>query len=217
MCVWKRPENLRATIANLQNQKNVRPHLYIWNNNAAIQAVVDSIAKQAQMPVTVIHSKSNIGGFGRFYYARQLADIYRYIVFIDDDQILENDSLAVLWAEAKPRTLHGWWAYNFLSPQMYWLRIRAKRGGHATYIGTCGMIADSSIFKDERLFECPRQYWFIEDLWLSYFAQHVHKWQLLRSHARFRFLLDTKNQVTGLFSNKGRFLRYLSKKGWMAS
>ncbi len=214
MCTWRRPENLPITIQSLKKQKGVSPHLYIWNNNPKIAARIDTIAATADIPVEVIHSDTNVGGFGRFYYARQLADLYKYIVFIDDDQMLEEGALTVLRREAKPHQISGWWAYNFLTSHSYWLRLPAAKGRPAAYIGTCGMIIDSSIFKDERLFECPKEYWFVEDLWLSYFADHIHNWRLQRSHARFRFLPDTKNQFAGLMRKKGRFLRYLKTKGW---
>lgn len=189
-------------------------HLYVWNNNAKTVKQIDRMAADAAIPVTVIHSKTNIGGFGRFYYARELADKYKYIIFIDDDQMLGESALATLWREAGPNRISGWWAYNFLTSRSYWLRLRALRGRTAAYIGTCGMIADSSIFKDDRLFECPKEFWFVEDLWLSYFASHVHNWQLQRSWAKFWFLPDAKNQFAGLMSQKGRFLRYLRSCGW---
>lgn len=105
MCTWKRPENLVTTIATLKQQKGVKPHLYIWNNNLSIRKIVDDVVAGTDLPVTVIHSESNVGGFGRFYYAKQLANTYPYIIFIDDDQLLEEDSLAVLWSEAQPKTV----------------------------------------------------------------------------------------------------------------
>lgn len=215
MCTWHRPDNLQDTIQTLQNQVGVTVRLYIWNNNPEIASEVDAAITAANLTVEAIHSDTNVGGFGRFYYARQLADKYKYIVFIDDDQTLHENALSTLWSEAEPKKMSGWWAYNFFTPWSYWLRIRAKKGGSAAYIGTCGMITDSSIFQDERLFECPKDYWFIEDLWLSYFAQHIYHWRLQRSQACFRFIPDARNQVSGLVSKKSQFLRYLKLQGWV--
>jgi GT2 family glycosyltransferase len=119
MCTWRRPENLPITIQSLLCQKNVRAHLCIWNNNPEISTEIDSIVAQADLPISVIHSETNVGGFGRFYYARELADMYEYIVFIDDDQLLDENALAVLWHEARPKQISGWWAYKFITSWSY--------------------------------------------------------------------------------------------------
>jgi hypothetical protein len=81
----------------------------------------------------------------------------------------------------------------------------------AKYLGTGGMIADSSIFTDDALFRCPGKYWFIEDVWLSYFAAAVHGWRLYRSHAEIGLMLDDLGQTRRLSELKNAFFRHLNK------
>lgn len=216
MCNWRRTHRLPTIFQQLAAQHDVDVHLYIWNNNNADRDQIDEMIADvpASLTVTVRHSPENIGGFGRFYYARELASRFPFVIFIDDDQELPPDTIATLVGEYEPRTIKGQHAFNFASQASYWLRLPARRGKRATYVGTCGMIAESSIFTDPRLFECPQEYWFIEDLWLCYVAEQYHGWRLSRSRVRMKFTIDTKNQFAGLMSKKGQFLRYLVSAGW---
>jgi SAM-dependent methyltransferase len=76
------------------------------------------------------------------------------------------------------------------------------------------MIADTSIFTIPELFSCPQQFTFIEDLWLSYFAEHRLGWRLLRSAARFHQIDDSRDQYHDLVNLKSTFLQYLVAQGW---
>ena len=215
MCTWRRPELLEATLACLEAQGGVTPKLFLWNNNPAIAAAVDDIVGRARLEVSVYHHDENIGGFGRFYQARALADRFPYVVFIDDDQTFGPDTLKTLLDEARPQTVAGWWAFRFTGRvPNYWLRRRVKPGYGAHYIGTCGMIIDSSIFNDRRLYDCPAEFWFIEDLWLCFVAQQVLGWKLVASRAQFAAVIDLKNQAPGLVTKKTKFLKHLVKEGW---
>jgi len=215
MCTWRRPEYFSQTLRLLEKQHDVRIELHVWNNNPAIRDALEADARQSSVAVTFRHSDQNIGGYGRFFLARELAARHPYVVFIDDDQLFGPSTIATLVSEARPRSASGWWAYRFPLPPSYWLRVPARRGRRAQYLGTCGMIIDTSIFEDPRVFECPERFWFVEDLWLSYVADHLHRWRLTRSRARFWFIPDTKNQFAGLVSDKGEFLRYLTEQGWL--
>jgi len=216
MCTWQRAARLPITLRQLSQQQGVTPHLYIWNNNPDAAEEIDRhIAdRPAGLAVSVHHNSTNIGGFGRFMYARQIAKQHPYVIFIDDDQELPPDAIRTLAEDFEPRTIKGWHAFNFITPDNYWLRLPVRRGGAATYVGTCGMVADSRIFTEPKLFECPDEYKFIEDLWLCYVAEHHMGWKLRRSRVRLRFVIDTKNQVHGLMQKKTAFLSYLASTGW---
>lgn len=217
MCTWRRPEYFKRTLKNLAKQRGVRVHLYVWNNNPGIAEYLEKDAADASIEVTFRHSEQNVGGFGRFYFARELVGEYPYVVFIDDDQFFGSKAIAQLAAEAAPTTASSWWAYRFVRPPRYWLRRSVRPGKPAHYIGTCGMVIDNSIFADPRLFECPEEFWFIEDVWLSYVANHLHGWKLTGSAAKFRFKPDLRNQFSGLINDKGRFVAYLMDQGWQLS
>lgn len=215
MCTWRRPEYFPRTLRALQAQTGVAVELHVWNNNPGIVDELERAAAGSSLPVRFHHHHENIGGFGRFHLARDLADDHPHVVFIDDDQLFGPGTLATLWSEARPRSASGWWAYRFLFPPHYWLRLPVRRGHRAQYLGTCGMIIDTAIFRDERVFECPDRFRFVEDVWLSYVAQHLNGWALRRSRASFRFIPDTRNQFTGLIRDKYEFLRYLTARGWL--
>ncbi len=165
-------------------------------------------------PVTIHHSEINIGGFGRFELASQLAGATDRVVFIDDDVNFSNDALQRLCEEYQPRTIRSFYAFQLNNPADYFARTVLDPGHKADYCGTGGMICDSSIFKEKGLFACPKEYWFIEDLWLSYYAKHIMGWELYKSGADISIMPDQKNQWYGLRDKKSAFLKYLTQQGW---
>jgi len=215
MCTWRRPEYFPRTLRALEAQTGVRVELHVWNNNPAIAGELERAAEASPLTVRFHHHDENIGGFGRFHLARELAPAHPYVVFVDDDQLFGPRAIATLHAEARPRSASGWWAYRFPLPPHYWLRLPVRRGHRAQYLGTCGMIIDTAVFLDERLFACPDRFRFVEDVWLSYVAAHLNGWTLRRSRATFLFIPDTRNQFAGLIREKYEFLRYLHARGWL--
>ncbi|MCD1268919.1 glycosyltransferase [Microbacterium sp. MEC084] len=214
MCTWRRPKYFRRTLRALAAQSDVSVELHVWNNNPAISEQLEAAAAEGPLPVR-FHSPENIGGFGRFHFASELAPSHPHVVFIDDDQLFGPRTIRTLVGEARPRTATEWWAYRFLFPPHYWLRVPVRRGRRAQYLGTCGMIIDTSVFLDDRVFECPDRFRLVEDVWLSYVAQHLMGWTLRRSRATFWFIPDTRNQFAGLIREKYEFLRYLTARGWL--
>ena len=75
-------------------------------------------------------------------------------------------------------------------------------------------MADAAIFQDDRLFQCPRRFWFVEDLWLSYVADHLAGFDLFKSTAQFELVEDGRDQYLSLGHTKWAFLCYLIRRGW---
>ena len=219
MCTWKRIPLLESTVDDLNCQTGVSPHLHVWNNNFAASGTVESLAERANFPVTITHSEINVGGYGRFFAARELSRRLKAdgepVVFIDDDQVISPGALRTLLDEYRPDAIRSIWAFRFKDGRHYWQRTRALPGEPAHYCGTCGMIAPLRIFEDPRIFQCPPKFWFIEDLWLSFVAAHEMNLQLLGSAANIDFTSDGLNQVDGLAYRKSRMLRHLTGQlGW---
>jgi hypothetical protein len=215
ICVYKRIERLSQTLLNLKNQVGCSILIYIWNNSPDQKKEINNIiSKFPEMTIKVRHSKDNIGGFGRFYFAREIDPKYEKVVFIDDDVNLANDVILTLANEFKPHSIHSFYSFCFLTSNDYFERFKPLPFQQADYCGTGGMICDISIFQDEELFECPKDYWFIEDLWLCYYASFIKKWELKPSRAKITLIEDGKNQWVGLSSKKTIFLKYLVAKGW---
>ncbi len=209
MCTWKRPENLPKTLEMLGKQ-TAPTVLYIWNKNKSIRKQIDQIvSKEKVLPIKVYHSTYNIGGFGRFYIAKKISN--QYSIFIDDDQNFATDTVSKLLKEAKPKTIVSQWAFNFVDLN-YWHKQLAEDGKKADYCGTAGMILDNKIFQNEEVYKCPKQYWFIEDLWLSYIASNTPKWELRKSHTEIKLDEDGRDQMYRLVDKKTKMLRYLLSK-----
>jgi hypothetical protein len=219
VCSWDRAERIPRMLRGLAHSVGVKADVYVWNNRAESHgALVSSLSDMAgPMPrTTIAASELNIGGFGRFYWARELAQRYPFVVFVDDDQLLDPFALRDLVAESRPGTIRSVWAFTFSNRVEYWHRTQVAPGALAKYAGTGGMIADSSIFTDDALFECPASGWFMEDLWLSHYAHTVRGWPLYRSAAEIGMIFDGKDQYANLKHAKNRFFRELNRDGTWA-
>lgn len=215
MCVWQRIGFLPATIAQLARQIGVRPELHLWVNNAAVADEARRMGAAAPIPVHVTVSPGNIGGIGRFHAARGLAGTHPYVVFVDDDQVFDPHALRVLLDEAGPGRIAAQYAFQLACPHSYWQRRLPSPGDRVQYAGTGGMIADASIFADPRALACPERFSFVEDLWLSYVAEHEFDWTLVRSAAVFRQVEDGRDQWAAMPTDfKSEFLRHLVAQGW---
>lgn len=215
MCAWKRVDRLPRTLELLAEQ-DTPASLYVWNNNHREANRLDTLLAGSPVPAQSVHCPRNIGCFGRFYLARDLAPVHDAIVFIDDDQDFGRSMIADQLASFAPRMLAGWWAFTYRTgARSYGERDRVETPLQpADYVGVGGMVADASIFTDPALFRCPRRYWFVDDLWLSYYSSHVRGWQLRRSLADFRFAADGLDLDVTLGMTKIRMFRYLKRRGW---
>jgi len=216
VCLWRRPHFLERTLRSVAAQTHTDLKLYVWNNNPAMRNHVDTVVAHCEaLDVEVEHSRRNVGGFGRFYAARRLAERHAYVVFLDDDQLPAPDCVSTMLAEATPSTTRGMWAFNFRGMTHFGDRIDAEPGEQVKYAGTGGLICDTRIFREPGLFDCPRRFWFVEDLWLSYYADHVLGWHLFKSAARVDGVADHLDQSRALGPTKDRLFRYLvRRRGW---
>jgi len=215
MCSWRRPHRLSRTIESLAAQSHGAVRLCIWNNNPSIRDFIDTtLSAQSELDVDVLHSSRNAGGFGRFYFARRIADEHPFVVFLDDDQAPTPDLIASLVGEFRPRTACSSWGYRFDGKERYTDRYPAQPGQRIKYSGTRGMICDTSAFRHPSVFECPKRYWFVEDLWLSYVLDGVLGWTLYKSTAEIPTDADDYDQYRFLGPMKDRLFRDLVRRGW---
>jgi len=209
-CTWQRLERISHILEMLAEQ-DVPVQALIWNNSSH-RKLVEKAAYDAEIPVQVWHSPRNIGSFGRFYLVRALAESgCRRVIIIDDDEDFGPDTVRELLAGCPPRSLSAWFAHT-ISGQDFWRRTVPAPGEPVNYVGPGGMAADPAIFADPRLFSCPRRFWFLDDLWLSWYAVHFAGYTLLRSAARIEFVEDSLNQFPRLQWLRQRFWRYLSRQ-----
>lgn len=221
MCTWKRVQGFERVVENLNNQTIDNFKLFIWNNNPEItDSIVSILEKNATFDSEVFESSENIGGFGRFYFANSLygnPGIEEFCVFIDDDQTFDPDTLEKFAKEARPKTILSQWSWKFNSTRYFGRENRVLVDIHQEvhHCGTGGMVADMSIFMEKELYECPKKYWFIEDLWLSYFSSHKKGYKLLRSSTSFQNGSDQHNLNDIVKDSKESMLKELIQDhGW---
>jgi hypothetical protein len=216
MCVFRRPQRLGKTLEMLSAQRGCDVKLHIWNNNPDIQPEVDRAVAESSLSVAVRHSDRNIGGFGRFTFARELAARYDRVVMIDDDEDFTAYFLACLEREFKPHRIVAFWAWILQDPNNYWDRTSPRRGGRVKYCGTGGLVCPTSIFMDDGLFDCPARYRFVEDLWLSYYAETVCGWKLYKTkyEENISLISDEHDLWPSISEVKQEFLHYLLERGW---
>jgi len=218
MCVWKRVEGFKKVVNQLNLQTFKKFKLFIWNNNVEIKDEFEDVLKFAKFEYEIFHSVDNIGGFGRFYYAGQIRrkpGLMDYCVFIDDDQTFGNELLDVFYNEREYNTIKSQWGWKFSGLNYYSDRIPVSVGEDIHYAGTGGMIADMKVFEDEELFLCRKEYWYVEDLWLSYFANKKHGYRLVKSgvlmkngddeHSLYKVVKDVKTPMLNYLINDERW------------
>jgi hypothetical protein len=214
-CTWRRLERLPLMLEMLAAQ-DVAVQALIWDNSGQPE-IVDKAVADARIPVAVHHSSRNIGGFGRFYLARSAAETgHEAVVFLDDDQEFGPEAIRNLIGALKPRSISSAWAFRFTGKH-YYTRERCAPESDAHYLGTGAMVADAAVFTDLRLFTCPRRFWFAEDLWLCFVAQHLNGYALSSNSAPLEEVPDGRNQWIRLWWVKDRLRRYTARRGWLRS
>jgi len=209
MCTFRRLGRLPATLAMLGAQ-STPVQVLIWDNSRSPGAVAKAAA-DAHIPAAVHHSPRNVGGFGRFYLARAAAEQgHQAVIFIDDDQDFGPEAIGDLIGRHRARSLSGWFAFRNLRTGD---RVPCAPGSAADYVGTGGMICDTAVFSDPRLYRLPRRFWFIEDIWLCAVARHLAGYAVYASPARFALAPDGRDQCRSLGWAKKRLRRWLGRRG----
>ena len=209
-CNWKRSYRLNILMNDLMSQSYDDFDIFIWNNNYSDMSNIDDMIKKYDKKISVINSIDNIGGIGRFYYARKIANTYKKIIFIDDDQKLGEDVLEKMLKLHKDRSILSWWGW--LVGDSYFNRSRVTNFTNVNYCGTGGMIIDSDIFKTIDLTLIPEKYKFIEDLWLSFVAKYDYGYDLYGGDFDIKILNDGNDQFNKLIPLKIEFFKYLKSK-----
>lgn len=210
MCTWKRINKLQNTINLLNSQIYKNFDFYIWNNNVEYINTIDNIIyKKYYFNINVKHSPNNVGGYGRFLFAKEIYSDYDSIIFIDDDQIFDENMINMFVENYKPQTIHSWYSFKLLNS--YWGRTRVGNKIEADYCGTGGMIVDSNLFSHDIIYNIPEKYKFVEDLWLSFIAKEILNWNLYGLDVNIKIEVDGKDQYSKLRNIKNEFYNYLKE------
>ena len=184
LLTWKRLPFLKKTLLLLSNQTYKDFDVRITNANLEQSETVEKIASQFynKLNISITHDGNDIKAFRRFTVGNDLARKGTEIVlFIDDDITFPSDYVERLVLNYEPKTYKSGFAWNFQRGGENYYKYRTRRWDNEEKIHYCGTgisMVDASIFLDQRIFAAPPEAYYIEDLWLSYFAQHVLGWGL---------------------------------------
>ena len=221
MCSYKRVKNMKNIIGVLQKQ-NYPIDIYIWNNNYDLKEELNNIISidSLNYNIYIHHSSENIYPIARFIIARSIKHKYKYFVFLDDDQILDLNTISGLKEDVTKysNTILGMHGKKLISRTNYWNRRNINKYEEADYVGTAGMIAPSYIFTDKLLTELPKEYRKVEDFWLNVFFVYYYGGKLRKSSISLKLIPEWKQNALSIKESpivsklKNKFLVYVIDK-----
>lgn len=211
LLTWQRIGNLKKTLSMLADQTFENFEVYVSNANLKAIKNVDDYTKlfSDRLKIRVSHDGNDIFAFRRFTVGNKLAkegtDI---ILFIDDDIIFDQNYVENCLRYYEPESYKSGFAWSFQNKGQDYYGARTRVWDYGSKIHYCGTgisIIDAKIFLDTNLIDkAPKEAYQIEDLWLSYYAQHVKKWKL--------GYIEMKNVIIGGADSVALYKKILSDK-----
>lgn len=190
MCTFRRLKNLKRTIEYIKNQTNKDFDFYIVDNsgqNDKLLNIINKFGKDINIKVHIYNNEFK--QFSRFILARDLAEQgYEKIVFIDDDEIIPNTFIQECHDQYDPNSVKTFWAHKV--EKTYKRKIKLENNELGNYAGTGGMICSSSLFLNDDFFDCPEEYWIIDDLWLSFYILKFTDLTIKELKTNIKFIKD---------------------------
>lgn len=211
LLTWKRIGELKKTLTMLSNQTYKNFDVRISNGNLKYSNIVEKNARMFsdRLEISVSHDGNDIHAFRRFTVGKELAAAGTDIVlFIDDDITFGPDYIENCLRYYEPNSYKSGFAWSFRANGENYYKYRTRINDYTSKIHYCGTgisIIDAKIFLDDRLVsKAPPEAYKIEDLWLSYFVQHVCKWKL--------GYIEMKDVVIGGADNVALYKQILNDK-----
>lgn len=227
LLVWGRVHLLHHTLKALSTQTETAFDVVISNGNLDKIEEVEKHAnfyKKRGMSIAVRHDGNDIFAFRRFAVGKDLANQgYEIVLFIDDDITFPGNYIQNCLSQYEPRSYKSGFAWTFQRNGENYYKYRTRVYNNDQRIHYCGTgisMMDAKIFLSEGLIkDAPEGALKIEDLWLSYYVDHVLGWDLKYMKtpgvkiggsdgvALYKELLESKY-------NKSHFLKELVELGW---
>jgi glycosyltransferase involved in cell wall biosynthesis len=227
LLVWQRLQLLKLTLKSLTDQTNKNFTVILSNGNLDNAERVEKTAnfyRKLGLSIEVYHDGNDLFAFRRLLVGKKLAEQgYEIVLFIDDDITFAENYVADCISQYEPKTYKSGFAWTFQRNGENYYRYRTKVSNNNQKINYCGTgtsMIDASIFLEEGLIkDAPEGAIKIEDLWLSYYANHILKWDLLYMEVK-RVRVGGSDHVA-LYKellesqyNKAHFLKDLVSMGW---
>jgi hypothetical protein len=214
-CVWQRPKELEHTLKllSIQDDLNFDLHL-ICNNKKWHDLVKEHTEKDYPFEVFATYNDENRGPFARLEKMVELRYEYDWFMTIDDDAEFTYNLVSTWGKHGNQQKLMGWAGHKFLKGKWYWSKMRVKAGESCHYIWGSNLFVHSSAIKSD-LVNLEETYWQCDDLWLSYYCNHILGMQIEAVHVpKFEINIDGKDTYTSQIEIKAEFLDKLRATGW---
>jgi hypothetical protein len=224
---WRRPDGTLRNIKNLNSQTVNGFKVVISNANPEISETIAKYRdKFSNLDIEIRDDSNEYLCFRRFFIAKELAESgVDVIFFIDDDVIIPKRYIELALSQYEDRTYSSAYTWVFYDNGSDYYKKRSRVYDNESDIKYCGAgvsMIDASIFLEPGLFNVPKGAYGIDDLWLSYYCDHVAGYKLkyldipgvkVGGNDNVALLTDIKKQEY----NKKDFLIDLVKSGWNVS
>jgi glycosyltransferase involved in cell wall biosynthesis len=188
LLTWKRINALMPTLRRLHRQTYKNFDIVISNSNPSSNAIdqVDQAAKfynARGLRIDVRHDSNEHFAFRRFFIGKHLYELgYDIIMFIDDDIRFPDNYIKNCLSQYEPKTYKSGFTWIFYNRGRNYYKFRKRvytNDVDIHYAGTAVSMIDASIFADKKLIlNAPKEFYPVEDLWLSYFVQQKSGWSV---------------------------------------
>lgn len=187
LLTWQRIGNLRNTLNSLSRQDYDKFDIYISNANLKHKEKVEEIASyfDGKLDIWVSHDGNDIYAFRRLPVGKMLAKMgYEKILFLDDDITIDPGYVRTVLKQYEPKTYKSGFAWKLFNNGANYYTDRERtwdKKDKVQYCGTGISMIDASFFLEDGIMFAPKGAVKVEDLWMSYYVDHVLKkkgWKL---------------------------------------
>lgn len=180
---WMRPEGTLKNLEDLRDQTVEGFRVVISNSNQKIHSKLTRYVNNFSDLDIVLRLDSNDKlAFRRVEVAHELSKQgFDAIMFLDDDIVIPNNYVEMAVEQFEPETYKSNYTWKFLDggKDYYNKRTRVYHDDpDIKYCGTAVSIMDARMFLDEGILSPPDGAIAVEDLWMSYYADHVLGYKL---------------------------------------
>lgn len=180
---WQRPAGTLKNLKDLSQQTTEGFRVIISNSNPDISKRLESYKDTFSGLNVEIRNESNEHYcFRRFFIAREMAKLgIDVIFFIDDDVRIPKNYIELAMNQYQEKTYSSSYAWTFQDGGSDYYNKRTRVHDNTSNIKYCGAgvsMIDSSIFLEDGLFNVPKGAYETDDLWLSYYCDHVANYKL---------------------------------------
>lgn len=183
LLAWKRPQGTLRNLTDLRNQTMEGFHVVISNSNPEIHDELTRYVNSFKdLDIDLRLDSNDKLAFRRVYVAHELAKKgFDAIMFLDDDIVIPNNYVELAVDQFEPNTYKSNYTWKFLNGGADYYRLRQRvyeDDPGIRYCGTAVSIVDARLFLNEDILDPLPGAIAVEDLWISYFANHVCGYEL---------------------------------------